>query len=55
MSHDQMASHLGTAREVVTRNLKQLEKIGAIRVERGYTTLISTKILEQYINDELPD
>ncbi|KAB2935289.1 MAG: Crp/Fnr family transcriptional regulator [Leptonema illini] len=55
MSHDQMASHLGTAREVVTRNLKQLEKLGAIRVERGYTTLISTKILEQYINDELPD
>lgn len=41
MSHEEIASHLGTAREVVTRNLKNFEKADLVKVERGYTIILS--------------
>ncbi len=52
MSHEKMASHLGTAREVVTRNLKQLENLGLIEVERGYSKILSIEKLRQFIEEQ---
>jgi len=47
-----MAAHLGTAREVITRNLKKLEKNGLIQVERGYTRIISVEGLKNFLLEE---
>lgn len=49
MSHEEIASHLGTAREVVSRHLSSLEKLGLIRVGRGFTEITSTDALRSYI------
>ena len=35
MTHEQIASHLGSAREVVTRLLKSLQEEGMVRLSRG--------------------
>lgn len=51
MSHDKMAAHLGTAREVVTRNLKTFEKMGYIKVERGYTSILSVEGLRACLTE----
>lgn len=40
-THQQLANELGTAREVVSRLLKQLEKKGLIVLERGMIQIIS--------------
>lgn len=39
MTHEQIAAELGTAREVVSRLLKELERTGAIGLSRGKITL----------------
>lgn len=39
MTHEQMAAELGTAREVVSRLLKELERLGAVELTRGKITL----------------
>lgn len=49
MSHEAMASHLGTAREVVSRNLKNMEQSGFIKVERGYTSILSVEGLRSIL------
>lgn len=43
MSHDEIASHLGTAREVITRNMKNFERLGYIEISRGYTRILSVE------------
>ncbi len=53
MSHEKMAMHLGTAREVVTRNLKQLEEQGVIQVSRGFTEIMDIERLNQMIMDDI--
>lgn len=40
MTHEQIAGELGTAREVVSRLLKELERSGAIGLSRGRITLM---------------
>jgi CRP/FNR family transcriptional regulator, anaerobic regulatory protein len=40
MTHVQIAAELGTAREVVSRLLKELERSGAIELSRGRITLL---------------
>lgn len=39
MTHEQIAAELGTAREVVSRLLKELERSGAVGLSRGRITL----------------
>ncbi|MED1797360.1 Crp/Fnr family transcriptional regulator [Brevibacillus porteri] len=38
ITHDQLAIELGTAREVISRTLKKMEKEGLLRVARGQIT-----------------
>jgi CRP/FNR family transcriptional regulator len=40
ITHQQLANELGTAREVVSRLLKQLEKQGSIELDRGIIKII---------------
>jgi CRP-like cAMP-binding protein len=41
MTQDDMAARIGTVREVVARSLKELEKVGAIDIQRGKITIIN--------------
>ena len=45
VTHEQLANHLGTAREVVTRMLKHMQQEGLVRLHRGHVVLVErTKI-----------
>jgi len=45
ISHQDIASHLGTAREVVSRLLRQFEKDGMLKTARGHIMLIDIQKL----------
>ena len=45
MTHDALARELGTAREVVSRELKGFERAGVLRLQRGRLTVINPKWL----------
>ncbi len=49
LTQDQMAARLGTVREVVARSLRELERSGAIRVEKRRITVADPRLLEQWI------
>jgi len=49
MTHEQIASELGTAREVVSRVLKEFERQGVVRLQRGQITLIDGENLKQAV------
>ena len=49
MSHEEIASHLGTAREVVSRHLGSMEKAGLIQMGRGHTEIVSVEELRSFI------
>lgn len=51
MSHEEIASHLGTAREVVSRYLRNFENAGLVRVGRGYTEIASVEGLRAFIHE----
>ena len=53
MTHEQLAGHLGTVREVVTRVLKYLQDEGLIRLTRGNITLENTEALHAIARDSL--
>jgi len=40
VTQDDLASRIGTVREVVARSLKELEKVGAIDIQRGKITIL---------------
>lgn len=46
-THQQIADELGTAREVVSRQLKRLEKKGAVTLGRGFIDVNDRSILEK--------
>lgn len=46
-THQQIADELGTAREVVSRQLKRLELKGAVSLGRGQIEIINRSILEK--------
>ena len=48
MSHEEVAVHLGTAREVVTRTLRKLTAAGLVNTERGAIQLLDAPALAQY-------
>lgn len=45
ITHAELASDLGTAREVVSRLLKELERLGAITLSRGKISLKNSAVL----------
>ena len=45
LTQDDLASRIGTVREVVARSLKELEKKGAIDVQRGKITILNREKL----------
>ncbi|MFD0676957.1 MULTISPECIES: Crp/Fnr family transcriptional regulator [unclassified Paenibacillus] len=49
LTHEQLSSELGTAREVVSRTLKDFERRGALRLGRGRIELINLPLLEQIL------
>ena len=40
ITHDKLASHLGTSREVISRLLKELENQGVVKLTRGHIELL---------------
>ena len=47
ITHDVLARDMGTAREVVTRLLKQFQTEGYVRLSRGYIEVLDAKALEK--------
>ena len=45
LTHDELAAELGTAREVVSRLLKEFERTGAVRLARGQVTVVDRSVL----------
>jgi len=48
MTQDQLAARLGTVREVVARALRELERSGAIRVDRRQIQIVDERILKHW-------
>lgn len=49
LTHEKIAAHLGTAREVVTRLLKYLQSEGIIKVSRGEILILDEKKLIELV------
>ena len=47
ITHEKIANHLGSAREVVTRMLRYFQGEGLVKLSRGYVELTDPKGLEQ--------
>lgn len=47
LTHEKIANHMGTAREVVTRMLRYFQSEGMVRLTRGSVDLIDVKKLRQ--------
>lgn len=47
ITHEKIANHLGTAREVVSRMLKYFQSEGMIQLSRGTITILQTEELQQ--------
>jgi CRP/FNR family transcriptional regulator len=48
LTHDELAAELGTAREVVSRLLKEFERSGALRLARGLVTIVDPPALASF-------
>ena len=53
LTHEAIANHLGTAREVVTRMLRYFQEEGWIRLARGTVTMTDEKSLDRLARAEL--
>ena len=53
LTHEQIANHLGTAREVVTRMLKYFQTEGLVRLSRGGVELTAPEALEELAKNSL--
>ncbi len=51
ITHEKIANHMGTAREVVTRMLRYFQNEGMVTLTRGTVDIIDHKRLEQLQND----
>lgn len=51
ITHDELARELGTTRVVVSRLLKDFERMGCIRLQRGYIELLSSEALARLARD----
>jgi CRP-like cAMP-binding protein len=52
LTQDQLAARLGTVREVVARSLRDLERSGAIRVERRQIHVLNETVLKDWAGVE---
>ncbi len=50
LTQEQIAARLGTAREVVARSLKELERIGAIRLENRRIRVLNRNAFHEWMN-----
>ena len=50
ITHEKIAAHMGTAREVVTRMLRYFQSDGMVRLTRGTVELTDRKALERLAN-----
>ena len=50
ITHDKIANHMGTAREVVTRMLRYFQSEGMVRLTRGTVEIIDAKRLSALMN-----
>ncbi len=48
LTQDQIAARLGTVREVVGRSLRELERSGAIKVQRGRIQIVDSDVLRSW-------
>lgn len=48
ITHQEIASMVGSVREVVQRSLKELERKGAIKLERAHIKIVSVGALERF-------
>ena len=46
ITHEKIANHMGTAREVVTRMLRYFQSEGMVKLTRGSVDLTDTKRLQ---------
>ncbi|MDO4271042.1 MAG: Crp/Fnr family transcriptional regulator [Eubacteriales bacterium] len=53
ITHERIAAHLGSAREVVTRMLKYFQTEGLVRLERGSVTLLDIDRLRELAADSI--
>lgn len=51
-THEQLAFHLGTVREVVSRNLSRFQNEGFIQIDRPFITILDRGALEQEATTE---
>ena len=51
LTHERIASHLGTAREVVTRMLRYFQSEGMVRLSRGEITIIDEAALRKLVDN----
>ncbi|OGO36615.1 MAG: hypothetical protein A2W35_16485 [Chloroflexi bacterium RBG_16_57_11] len=51
ITQDQLAARLGTVREVVARSLRDLERSGAIRVERRQIQVLNETLLRDWAQE----
>ena len=47
ITHEKIANHMGTAREVVTRMLRYFQNEGSVRLTRGTVEILDEKALQQ--------
>ncbi len=50
MTHQELAAELGSAREVVSRLLKEFERHGWVKLHRGHIDIINTEALKRLSN-----
>ena len=53
LTHEQIANHLGSAREVMTRMLKYFQSEGLVRLTRGHVELTDVPGLTRLAKDSL--
>lgn len=51
ITHEKIANHMGTAREVVTRMLKYFQNEGMVKLTRGAVELTDVKRLRELQNE----
>ena len=51
MTHEEIAHHIGTAREVVSRQLKLLSAEGLVRVTRGKIILSDADAMRRFCEE----
>ena len=51
LTHEKIANHMGTAREVVTRMLRYFQQEGLVSLSRGVVDLVDENALRELSNE----